>query len=59
MIINSFINKEKPMIADKFVRFVHRVQDIIALNKLASEEESKSQVDMNWIWKDVNPPVEI
>ena len=46
------------MIADKFVKFVHKVQDIIALNKLASKEENKSQVDMDWIWKDVNPAVE-
>jgi hypothetical protein len=46
------------MAADKFVKFVHRVQDIIALNNLASEEERKSNVDMDWIWKDLNPPVE-
>ena len=41
------------------MKFVHRVQDIIDLNNLASEEERKSEVDMDWIWKDVNPPVEI
>ena len=46
------------MIADEFVKFIHRVQDIIALNNLASEEERKSQVDMDWIWNDVNPPVQ-
>ena len=44
------------MTAKIFVEFVHRVQDIIGLNKLASEEERKSEVDMDWIWKDVNPP---
>ena len=47
------------MTGDKFVKFVHRVQDIIGLNNLASEEERKSEVDMDWIWKDVNPAVEI
>ena len=57
--INTFLNKEKSMIADLFVKFVHRVQDIIGLNNLASEEERKSEVDMDWIWKDVNPEVEI
>jgi hypothetical protein len=45
------------MRADKFVKFVHRIQDTIAFNNLASEEERKSEVDMDWIWKDVNPAV--
>jgi hypothetical protein len=47
------------MTANNFVKFVHRVQDIIGLNKLASEEERKSNVDMDWIWKDLNQAVEI
>jgi hypothetical protein len=47
------------MTANNFVKFVHKIQDIIALNKLGSEEERKSTVDMDWIWKDLNPPVEI
>ena len=47
------------MTANIFVKFVHRVQDIINLNKLASEEERKSNVDMDWIWKDLNQAEEI
>ena len=36
------------MMADEFIKLVHRVQDITAsFDKL---EESKTEVDLNWIW---------
>ncbi len=50
--INAFENKEVSMVADKFVSLVHKIQDIVSLTSLAFEEESKTEVDLNWIWKD-------
>ncbi len=44
--------------ADEFVALVHKVQDVISLSSLAfDEEERKSQVDLDWIWKDNNEAV--
>jgi hypothetical protein len=41
------------MMADEFVAFVHKVQDVISLSSLAfDDEERKSEVDLDWIWKD-------
>ena len=46
------------MIADEFVGLVHKVQDVISLSSLAfDDEERKSQVDLDWIWKDNNEAV--
>jgi hypothetical protein len=39
------------MIADEFVSFVHNIQDVTSLSLLAFEEESKSEVNLDWIWK--------
>jgi len=55
------------MMADEFVGLVHKVQDVILLSSLSFvEEERKSQVDLDWIWKDNNqaaankpPPVAV
>ena len=39
--------------ADEFVALVHKVQDVISLSSLAfDDEERKSAVDLDWIWKD-------
>ncbi len=44
--------------ADEFFALVHKVQDVISLSSLAfDEEERKSQVDLDWIWKDNNEAV--
>ena len=44
--------------ADEFIGLVHKVQDVISLSSLAfDEEERKSQVDLDWIWKDNNEAV--
>ncbi len=40
------------MTADNFASFVHKIQDTVSLNMIAFEEESKSEVDLSWIWKD-------
>ena len=46
------------MIADEFVGLVHKVQDVISLSSLAfDDEERKSEVDLDWIWKDNNEAV--
>jgi hypothetical protein len=37
--------------ADEFVKFVHKIQDIASLSSLAFDEESKSEVQLDWIWK--------
>ena len=39
------------MIADEFVSFVHKIQDVTSLSSLAFEEESKSEINLDWIWK--------
>ena len=51
--ITHFENKEKSMMADEFVSFVHKIQDVIQFTSLFSDEESKSQVDLDWIWKNI------
>ena len=44
--------------ADEFVALVHKVQDVISLSSLAfDDEERKSEVDLDWIWKDNNAAV--
>ena len=44
--------------ADEFVDLVHKVQDVISLSSLAFiEEERKSDVDLDWIWKENNEVV--
>jgi len=40
------------MTANNFASFVHKIQDTVSLNMIAFEEESKSEVDLSWIWKD-------
>jgi len=46
------------MMADEFVDLVHKVQDVISLSSLAFiEEERKSDVDLDWIWKENNEVV--
>jgi hypothetical protein len=49
--ITFILNKEKFMIADEFVSFVHKIQDVTSLSLVAFEEESKSEVNLDWIWK--------
>ncbi len=44
------------MIADEFVSFVHKIQDVIQFTSLFSDEESKTQVDLDWIWKKIEEP---
>ncbi len=38
--------------ADEFVALVHNVQDVIRLSSLAFVEERKSEVNLDWIWKE-------
>ena len=56
--MNRFKNQEKFMMADEFVGLVHKVQDVISLSSLAfDDEERKSEVDLDWIWKCNNEAV--
>ena len=41
---------EKPIKADEFVAFIHKIQDITTFYSF--EEESKTSVDLDWIWKE-------
>ena len=46
---------EKPMKADKFVAFIHKIQDLSSFYSF--EEERKTQIDLDWIWNEQVPNI--